>query len=60
MMDKLLKSNLPKIIVKTIGYMLKNTFADFHFNDGKGAKWKIIKGSRQEGTISQLLFKSYI
>ena len=36
MMDKLLKSNSPKIIVRTIKYMLKNTFADIRYNNGKG------------------------
>ena len=33
MIGKLLKSSLPKIIVETIGYMLKNTFSDVRFNE---------------------------
>ena len=33
MVDKLLKSRLPKIIVRTIGYMLKNTFVGVRFTN---------------------------
>ena len=32
--DKLFKSSLPNIIVKTIGYMFKYSFADVVFNNG--------------------------
>ena len=48
MMDKLLESSLLKIIVRTIGYMLKNTFENVRFNNGKGEIWEIKKGSSQE------------
>ena len=37
--DKLFKSSLPNIIVRTIAYILKNTFADIRFYNGKGDKW---------------------
>ena len=33
MIDKLLKSSLPKIIVRTIEYMLKNTYHGVSFNN---------------------------
>ena len=36
MIGELLKSSLPKIIVRIIGYMLENIFADVCFNNGKG------------------------
>ena len=58
--DKLLKKSLPKIIVRTIGYMLKNTFADVRFNNGISDKWKINKGSRQGGILSPVLFNFYV
>ena len=45
---KLLKSSLPKILVRTIFYMLKNTVADVYFNNGKGETWKIKKGHVKE------------
>ena len=35
MIDKLLKSSLPKITVRTIGYMLRNKFVNVHSNKGK-------------------------
>ena len=35
MINKLLKSSLPKILVRTIGYMLINRFADVCSNSGK-------------------------
>ena len=38
MVDRLIKSGLPKIIDGTIWYKLKNTFADVRFNNGKGEK----------------------
>ena len=60
LIDKLLKTSLPKIIVRTIGYMLKNTFADVRFNNGISEKWKINKGSRQGGILSPLLFNFYV
>ena len=41
MIDKLFKPCLPNIIVRNIGYMLKNTFSDVCFNNGKNEKWKI-------------------
>ena len=47
------------MIVRTIGYMLKNTFTDVHFNNGKGEKWKINKRSRQGGILTPLLFNFY-
>ena len=59
MIDKLFKTSLPKITVRTIGYMLKNTFTDVHFNNGKGEKWKINKRSRQGGILTPLLFNFY-
>ena len=37
MMNKLFKSSIKKIMVRTIGYML-NIFADVRFNNGKGEK----------------------
>ena len=37
MIDKLITSSLPKIIIRTMGYMLKNTEKK-HFNNGKGEK----------------------
>ena len=40
--------------------MLKNTFSDLRFNDGKGEKWKINIGPRQGGILSLLLFNFYI
>ena len=43
MIDKLLISSLQKIIVRTIGYRFKNTYADVRFDNGKGEKWKINK-----------------
>ena len=52
MIDKLLKSSPPMIIVRTIGYMWKNIFADVRFG-----KWKINKGSR--GIVTPLLFNLY-
>jgi len=55
MMDKLLKSSLPNTIVRIIEYMLKYSFADVLFYDGKGDEWKINKGSRQEGILLPLL-----
>ena len=62
MIDKFLKSSLPKIIimVRTIVYKLKITFADVWFNNEKGKKWKINKGSRQGGILSPLLFIFYM
>ena len=60
MIDKLLKWSLPKIIVRTIGNILKKTFADVSFNNGKGEKWKINKGSRKGGILSSLLFNFYM
>ena len=53
MIDKLLKWSLPKIIVRTLGYMLKNTFADVRFDNRN-------KGSCQGGILSSLFFKLYI
>ena len=44
MMDKLLKSSLSKIIVRTIGHNLKITFAAVRFNNMKGEYRKIKKG----------------
>ena len=41
-----------------IGYMLKNTFADVCFDNGKGEKLKINEGSRQGGILSPSLFSS--
>ena len=38
MIDKSFKSRIPKIIVRTIGYMLKNTFADVRIDNVKGEK----------------------
>ena len=35
MIDKSLKSSLPEIIVRTVENVLKNTFADVRFNNGK-------------------------
>ena len=40
--------------------MLKNTFAYVFFNFGKGAKWKLNKGSCPGGILSPLLFNFYI
>ena len=40
--------------------MLKNTFVEFSFNNGKGEKSKITKVSSQEGILSSLLFNFYI
>ena len=34
MLNKLHKSRQPKITIRTIGYVLKNTFADVRFNNG--------------------------
>ena len=51
MIDQLLKSSLPKVIVRTVRYMLKNTFADVGYNNRKEGKWKMNKGSRQEGIL---------
>ena len=48
------------IIVRTIGYMLKNTFADVRFNNRISDKWKINKGSRQGGILSPVLFNFYV
>ena len=53
---KLLKSSLPKLIVRTIRFMLNNTFADVSFNNGNEEIWKINKDSRQGGILSPLLF----
>ena len=60
LIEKLLKTRLPKIIVRSIGYMLRNTFAEVHFNEGISEKWKIKKGSRQGGVLSPLLFNFYV
>ena len=60
MVDKLLKSSLPKVIIKTIGYMLINTFADVRFDNWKWEKWKTKEGSRQGGILVPLLFNFYI
>ena len=46
MIDNLLKYSLQKVIVRTTGYMLKNTFAGVLLNNGKGEKWEINRGSR--------------
>ena len=56
MINKLLKSSLANTIVRTIGYMLKYSFTDVLFNNGRGEKWKVNKGSRQEGILLPLLF----
>ena len=40
-------------------YILKNTFADVRFNNGKEEKQKINKGLRQRGILSPLLFNFY-
>jgi len=47
------------MIVRNIGYMLKNSFSDVRFNDGKGEKWIINKGSRRWSIISPMLFTFY-
>ena len=60
MIDKVHKWSLPKITVRTIGYMLKNAFADVRFNIGTGEKWKINTGSRQGGILSTISFNSYV
>ena len=60
MIDKLLKLSLPKIIVRTIRYMLTNTFADSCFNNGKWEKLKINIRSRQGKILSPLLINCYI
>jgi len=49
-----------KIIVRNIGYMLKNSISDVRFNNGKGDKWKINIGSRLGWIISPLLFTFYV
>ena len=40
MIDKFLKSSLPQIIVRTIGYMLKITFTDVPFNNVNEKNYK--------------------
>ena len=40
--------------------MLKISFSDVRFNNGKGEEWKINEGSRQGWIISPLLFTFYI
>ena len=55
MIDKLLSSSLQKIMVRTIGYMFKNRYAEVCFNNGKGEKLKMNKGPHQEGILSPLL-----
>ena len=60
MIDIYLVSCLPKTTSRTIGYMLKNKFADVRLTNGKGIKWEINKGLRQGGILSPLLFYFYI
>jgi len=48
------------MIVRNIEYMLKNSFSDVRFNDGKEEKWIINKGSRQWSIISPMLFTFYL
>ena len=67
MIDKLFKSSLLKIIVRTIRYMLNNTFPDVvkyiftiaRSNSEKG-EWKLNTGSRQGGILPPLPFNFYI
>ena len=59
--NKLLKSSLPKILVRPIGHMLKNTFNDVCFNNKKGRRMeKINKGSRHESWSNYITIVIYI
>ena len=60
LISKLLKTNLPKSIIKIIGYMYLNSNVRLKFNGKTGGEWRVGNGVRQGGIMSPHLFNFYI
>ena len=54
------KSSLPRILVRIIKFMYKNSWAYVTYNGVKGKLWRVHRGTRQGGILSPLLFNVYI
>ena len=60
LINKLLNTDTPIIIVKILQYMLRNTHAYVDINGTHGESFRIKNGVRQGGCLSSLLFSYYI
>ena len=60
LITKLIKSNVPPLIIKIWQFILSNTIVAVRFGDKVGESWKIKNGLRQGGCTSALFFAFYI
>ena len=60
LISKLVKTDLPKSIVKIIEYMYLNSNVRLKFNGKTGGIWRVRNGVRQGGIMSPYLFNFYL
>ena len=60
LIDKLLKTDLPRMLVNILSAMFQNTYAHVKFDNIHGNPWRITSGTRQGGILSPLLFNFYL
>jgi len=57
---KLISSDIPRSLVRTIHYMLSETYVNVCYGGFVGEEWKVMNGVRQGGILSPILFNYYI
>ena len=60
LIQKLISSNLPVLIIRVLKYMFENVYVHVSFAQMCGSVWKMGNGTRQGGILSPYLFNFYM